>query len=106
MSSDYRMVFCSCPSYEIAKEIAHKIVQAKLAACINIINGMTSIYTWEGKTETNTEVLLIIKTTQAVYAQLEESLINLHPYECPEVIGVPFEQGNKGYLQWIKNSVA
>lgn len=106
MSQDYRMVFCSCPSYEIGQEIATKIVEAKLAACVNIIPGLTSIYSWEGKIETSSEVLLLIKTTEKVYSQLEKSLIHLHPYDCPEIIGVPIEQGNKGYLEWIKQAIS
>ncbi len=105
MSLGYIMVFCTCPSQNIALEIARKIVEDKLAACASIIPGLTSIYTWEGKTETSSEVLLLLKTTEQSYPQLEKTLIHLHPYECPEVIGVPIEHGHKGYLQWLKNSV-
>lgn len=99
------VVFCTCPSYEIACDIAKKVVDTQLAACANIIPGLTSIYTWEGKTETSSEVLLLLKTTESVYPRLEQSLIQLHPYDCPEVIGVPIQQGNKGYLEWLTNSV-
>lgn len=106
MSSDYIMVFCSCPSYVIAEEIAKKVIEAKLAACANIIPGLTSIYTWEGKTEIQSEVQLLFKTTKEVFDKLENLLIQSHPYECPEILGVPITHGNIGYLQWLKNSVS
>lgn len=99
------IVLCSCPDNEVATTLAKQIVESKLAACVNVLPGMTSIYTWEDKLETATEVLLIIKTTVLAYSALELYLKKAHPYECPEIIALPIEQGFKGYLQWINNSV-
>ena len=105
MTVQYYVVFCTCPNNEVAKDLAKKVVLAKLAACVNIVPGLTSIYTFENKIETSSESLLIIKTTEAIYSKLETMLVENHPYQCPEVIGLPIELGSKGYLQWLKNSV-
>jgi periplasmic divalent cation tolerance protein len=106
MSSTYLMVFCTCPTFAIAEELAKKVIEDKLAACANIIPGVTSIYTWEGKTEISSEVQLLFKTTTQTFNKLEVLLNKMHPYDCPEIIGVPIEHGNTGYLQWLKNSVS
>lgn len=100
------MIFCTCPSYAVAEEIAKKVIEAKLAACANIIPGLTSVYTWEGKTEISSEVQLLFKTTEETLEKLESFLISIHPYECPEIIGVPIQYGYKGYLEWLKNSLS
>lgn len=99
------IVYCTCPSFEVAESLSHLLMDKELAACVNIIPGITSIFTWEGKRESATEVLLFIKTTTNAYKELETALVEAHPYDCPEIIGVPIKHGLQGYLQWIENSV-
>lgn len=106
INEKYQLVFCSCPNQETALALANEVIESKLAACVNIIPEMTSVYTWENKKETSKEVLLMIKTTESAYAILEAVLTAAHPYECPEVIAIPIEQGFKGYLQWISENVS
>lgn len=103
--NEYIMVFCTCPDMETAKNIAEQIVTQKLAACVNLVPNLTSLYTWENKLETSSEVLLMIKTTRTAYATLEKCITKVHPYDCPEIIALSIEQGLEGYLQWIKNSI-
>ena len=103
--SPYCVVLCSCPDNEVATTLAKQIVESKLAACVNVLPAMTSIYTWENKLETATEVLLMIKTSFLAYSALELYITKAHPYECPEIIALPIDQGFEGYLQWINNSV-
>jgi periplasmic divalent cation tolerance protein len=82
--------------------LAKSLVDQGLAACVNLSAPITSVYRWEGKCETAEEVLLLIKTTQQAYQALEAALLNLHPYELPEIIAVPVEQGLAGYLDWVE----
>jgi periplasmic divalent cation tolerance protein len=103
--SNAYVVLCTCPKNEVATDLAHQIIASKLAACVNIVPGLTSIFCWQGKTETAIEVLLLIKTTAKAYPKLEALLAEAHPYDCPEVIGLPIELGIKGYLEWIKDNV-
>ena len=84
-------------------QLANVLIDEGLAACVNIVPGLTSVYKWQGKKETGSEVLLIIKTRSDCYAQLESRITSLHPYELPEIISVPIENGLKTYLDWIDN---
>lgn len=105
--SEYRVVFCTAPDHDTAERLAEKVLQDGLAACVNLIPGLTSLYIWKGNMTRGTEVLLMIKTTNRVYAQLEDTLRTMHPYELPEIISVPIETGLDGYLDWIdKNCTA
>jgi periplasmic divalent cation tolerance protein len=99
--TDYRVVLCTCPDEACGQELAGALVEEKLAACVNIIPGIKSVYAWKGAIETDPECLLVIKTRQACYARLETRLQALHPYELPEIISVPIEAGLAGYLAWI-----
>ena len=101
MPTSARLIFCTCPDKETGERIANSLVDQGLAACINITPPITSIYTWQGQRESAQEVLLLIKTSQDRYAELEQAIRSLHPYELPEIIAVPVEQGLAGYLEWI-----
>lgn len=90
---------------EDAQVIANKLLEAKLAACVNIIRGMTSMYWWEEKIQTDTECLLIIKTTQSCVTGLIDKVKKLHSYSVPEIIALPVKQGNEDYLKWIRDNV-
>jgi len=104
MSGDYRIALCTCPDEATARELASAVVDRRLAACVNIVPGLTSVFAWEGKVETDPEVLLVIKTTGKAWAALEAALVELHPYELPEVIAVEISAGLAGYLQWMDES--
>jgi len=97
-------VFNTCNSAEIASSIAETLVNKKLAACVNIVNGIESVYQWQGKIEHDQEILLIIKTRQALFSQLEQTIQELHNYELPEIIAVPISSGEKNYLNWIQSA--
>jgi periplasmic divalent cation tolerance protein len=99
-----QLVLCTCPDKDSAQTIAEQLVDQSLAACVNILPGITSIYCWQGKRENAQELLLVIKTTKNVYDALEKAIIRLHPYELPEIIAVNIENGNAGYLNWISDS--
>jgi periplasmic divalent cation tolerance protein len=99
--TDHLMVLCTCPDQETGERLAEELVMARLAACVNIVPGLTSIYRWEGETRRGTEVLLLAKTRADRYAALEQRLVERHPYELPEVIAVSLDQGLAGYLAWI-----
>ncbi len=84
---------------------AGTLVEEQLPACVNIIPGLTSVYRWKGDVHQDKEVLLLIKTTAAIYPQLEQRVQALHPYELPEIIAVPIQTGQADYIQWINNSL-
>jgi periplasmic divalent cation tolerance protein len=95
------LVLCSCPGGSEALDIAKVLVKEGLAACVNSIGAVTSIYQWEGQICEAPEQLLVIKTTPARYEALEMRLKALHPYEIPEIIAVPVVAGSSQYLAWL-----
>jgi periplasmic divalent cation tolerance protein len=101
-----RLVLTTTGSVEGAQRIAHALVEQKLAACVNLIPNLTSIYHWQGKTETASEVLLLIKTTTEHLTALEAALRQLHAYEVPEFLILPIEGGSQVYLDWLFASVS
>ncbi len=96
------VVLCTFPDVEQARAIAAVLVERRLAACVNLLPGVESIYRWEGKVERAGEVLAVIKTTR--YPELEAALEELHPYEVPEILAVPVAAGLAGYLKWLGES--
>jgi periplasmic divalent cation tolerance protein len=103
--TDKRLVLTTCGSLEEARIIAHALVERQLAACVNIAPQIESVYRWQGRVETATECLLVIKTTAEAFDALREALIELHTYELPECIEIPIEGGSAAYLEWIGESV-
>ncbi|MDD1617596.1 MAG: periplasmic divalent cation tolerance protein [Methylococcaceae bacterium NSP1-2] len=101
MSTDYQIVFCTCPDKDIAEKIASLLVENKVAACVNIVPNITSIYRWQGQLERAEEVLLLIKARQDTYSALESLIKKHHPYQLPEIIAVAIERGLPDYLNWI-----
>jgi len=97
------MLYCTCPDEQVAESISAHIVEHGLAACVNRISGLTSVYKWEGEMKSGTEVLLLIKTTSDRCDALIAELLNIHPYELPEIIAVPVIAGHQPYLEWIKD---
>lgn len=88
---------------DLAREIGRELVRQRLAACVNVIPGATSIYLWEGELCEENEFLLLIKSHAECYEALEECLQDLHPYELPEIIAVPITHGLEAYLNWIED---
>ena len=95
------IVITNAPSRDVAHKIARALIERKLAACVNILAECTSVYRWQGKLETATEVPLLIKTRAAIYDDVEAAIKSLHPYELPEIIAVPIERGLAAYLGWV-----
>ena len=95
------IVITNAPDRDIALKIARALIERKLAACVNILPECTSVYRWQGKLETATEVPLLIKTRAAIYSEVEAAIKSLHPYELPEIVAVPVERGLPDYLEWV-----
>jgi len=103
--TDKRIVLCSAGSEDEARKIARHLVEQRLAACVNIVPGMESIYRWQGKLESSGEWLLLIKTTVERFPAVRDAIRDLHSYELPECIAISIEDGSLGYLEWIAQSV-
>ena len=106
MTTDVLLAFCTCPDEATAVRIAETLVIERLAACVNRLPALTSVYLWRGKLESDTETLLLIKTTSARFDALCERLSELHPYELPEIIATQVTKGLPQYLQWVSTCTA
>lgn len=95
------LVFTTLPSAEAAADLAKAVVGEKLAACANLLPAVRSIYRWQGRVQDESEVLVLFKTRQEHFERLKARLLELHPYEIPEVLAVPVEQGYQPYLDWL-----
>lgn len=98
------LVICTCPDEDSARRLSESLVQGKLAACVNIVNPINSIFTWQGRIDTEQESLLLIKTTETAYSALEQAIKQQHPYELPEIIAIPVQTGSAEYLNWIREN--
>lgn len=103
--TDKIVVLITAPSEEEAVKIASALVNERLAACVNIIPGLRSIYRWEGKICDDREVLLVAKTKQTIFEKLKDRVRSLHPYTTPEIIAIPVTAGFEDYLAWVDESV-
>lgn len=101
MPTSTLVTLCTCPDQETGERIANHLVDQGLAACVNIMPSITSIYSWQGQRESAKEALLLVKTDRDRYTELEQAILSLHPYELPEIIAVPVERGLAGYLEWV-----
>ena len=100
------VVLATCPSQEVGEKLGNALVEERLAACANIIPGLTSIYRWEGKICRDAEVLLLIKTRRMRVPALTRRVKALHPYSVPEVIALPLVGGSASYLSWVHDSTS
>ena len=98
------LVYCTVPNDFSANLIASAVVDEQLAACVNIIDGITSVYRWEGGVQTDKELLLLIKTQKSKFESLKEKILSLHEYSVPEIVAVPINLGHEEYLKWIADS--
>ncbi len=98
------LCFCTCPDAPTAASIASALVEERLVACASVLPGMSSVYRWQGQVECVDEVLLLAKTTADRYPALEARLLELHPYELPEVLAVEAGAGLPDYLRWVADA--
>lgn len=101
----FTLILNTCPDQNTAMQIAESLVRDNLAACVNILPAGLSVYRWQGKIESAEEHLLIIKTHSDLYTKVEQSILQLHPYELPEIIAVPITRGLPAYLDWLAENV-
>ena len=103
--TDKIVVLSTCANEADAGRVARALVEARLAACISTVPGLTSYYRWKGALETSSEVLLLIKTSRELFPQLKLELEKIHPYEVPEILALPVVEGAENYLNWIDTSL-
>jgi periplasmic divalent cation tolerance protein len=103
--TDKIIVFSACGTEEEARSVARGLVQARVAACVNIVPGIYSIYHWQGKLEESPEWMLIVKTTRGLFDKCDAELRRLHSYQVPEVVAVAAVAGSNDYLEWIDREV-
>jgi len=106
MTSEVLLVFCTCPGEEAGAAIAETLVTERLAACVNRLPALTSVYLWQEQVERDKDILLLIKTTSARFDALRARLCELHPYELPGIITTPVTRGLPAYLQWVSTCTA
>ena len=105
-TQEFCIVLSSCPNGEVADTIARELIKRGLAACVNILPSVRSVYTWKGKVETASEHLLLVKSHGRQYKAIETCVRQLHPYELPEIIAVPIAGGLDTYLSWLEKPEA
>lgn len=104
--SDVLVILCTFPNSEQARQIGTVLVETQLAACVNLVPAVESIYRWQGKVETAAEVLAVFKTTAAAFPDFKKALTELHPYEVPEIIALQPAAVAENYTAWVLGSLA
>ena len=99
---DLRFVYITCKDADEARRIGKTLVEQRLAACANVLDGMTSFYWWEGQVQDDREAVLIVKTRSDLMEELTDRVCQLHSYDLPCVVGLPFSEGNPEYLAWVQ----
>jgi len=102
--SDVLVVMVTFPDKEVARQIATVLVEKQVASCVNMTQGVESVFRWEGEVTTELEVMALMKTTRETYESLEKLVLELHPYENPEVVALAVEKGSENYLKWVRES--
>ena len=106
METDIHFVYMTCADKNEARKIGRALVESRLAACVNIIDQMESLYWWDGAVQNDHETALIAKTTIEKVPQLKKQVTSLHSYECPCIISLPVDDGHAPYLDWIRSQVS
>ena len=101
---DFAVVLVTAPNMDLARRLAKAALEAKLAACANIVPAVESHYWWKGKLESSDEVLLIFKTRQQLLPKLERAVREIHPYDTPEFVALPLTTGSRKYLAWLTDN--
>ena len=104
-AAEHCVVLCTCPDIVSANAVASALVEQKLAACVNLVPGLQSIYRWQGKVERAAEVMLIIKTRRDRLDAVEAGIRGVHPYQVPEILALPVTAGYPPYLHWLNESL-
>lgn len=104
--TDKIVVLSACASVEEANRIATELVEKRLAACVNMMSGVRSVYRWKNEVEESQEVLLVIKTSRALFESVASQIEKMHSYEVPEVIALPVVDGAEQYLEWMARELA
>ncbi len=104
-ASEALVILCTAPNAEVGATLARGLVDARLAACVNLIDGVRSFYRWQGKVEDDGEVQLVIKTRASRLGAVKDWIATHHPYDEPEVLALPVSGGSEGYLAWIGEEV-
>ena len=99
--SQYQIVLTTLDSEDLARKISQALVENKLAACVQVIGPISSTYRWKGSVQSDSEWLCLIKTRQNLFTDVEKAIVEMHPYEVPEVVALPIEQGSEKYLGWM-----
>ncbi len=103
--TEHIQIFTTTGKKEDAKKIARDVLEKRLAACVQIIGPITSMYRWKGKIEEEHEWLCLMKSRNDLYDRLEETIKGIHPYEEPEILAIPVVAGSQGYLDWLNEAV-
>ncbi len=106
MDSDSLVILLTAPNVESARQMARTLVEKRLAACVNLLPGVTSIYRWQGQVQEESEVLLIAKTHRLRLEALQAEIKAIHPYQVPELLALPVVAGLEAYLNWISECVS
>jgi periplasmic divalent cation tolerance protein len=101
---EFIVILSTCPDVATAERLSRALVEASLAACVNVVPGVRSIYRWNDAVQADEEALMIIKTTVARLEAAREHLVALHPYEVPEVVALPVADGHHPYLSWVASA--
>jgi len=104
--SEFVVVFVTVGSADEGDRLARALVESRLAACVNRVRAVQSIYRWQGKIESSDEELLIVKTRRDLFERLKEKIQQLHSYQVPEIIALPIIEGNENYLRWLDEELA
>ena len=100
------VILCTCPDVEVAGELSRSLVDQGLAACVNILPAIRSIYTWQGEVQDDGEALMVIKTMESGFGAVESWLLEHHPYEVPEIVAIEADRVSHDYLQWLSRGVS
>jgi periplasmic divalent cation tolerance protein len=100
--TEFRFVYVTAPTREVALSLGRLVVSTRLAACANVLDGMTSVYWWDQKLNEDSESVLIIKTRRDKLEALMQAIEAAHPYECPCIVVLPIVAGNPAYLSWLR----
>jgi periplasmic divalent cation tolerance protein len=103
--TEYLQIFSTVDSDETARRLATELVERRLAACVQIVPNLRSVYWWQGKVEEAAEYLLLIKSTEKQFPALEAAVRELHPYACPELVGLKIAAGLPAYLDWLQHEL-
>jgi periplasmic divalent cation tolerance protein len=104
LPSEFVIVLVTVPNDAAADRIAHALVTERLAACVNVVPGIRSVYAWEGEICNEGELLCLLKTRRALFPAVRERVLALHPYQVPEIVALPLVEGSAEYLAWLRDN--